>query len=268
MDVLATRSRRGITARSEVDRVAADVAQAQAQVEGLKGALDASRRALLALVGSGTAPVDSIAVDARVADPPQVPAALPGTLLERRPDIREAEARMLAATGQVRLADLDFLPRLTLQPLIGLNYSDSRLGGLNALAAAGAGLTAPIFDRARLRSQLGASSARAEQAVLAYERTVQTAYAEADQALIQLVADRARIAALETGASAAERAHDAALRRFDLGFADLQEVLDAEQAARRVRSALTAARVQGLQRSVTAFQALGGGWSTAEQRDD
>ncbi|MBO9622953.1 MAG: TolC family protein [Sphingomonas sp.] len=261
-DLLSRRADRGLAARSEADRVGADVAQAEAQATDLTAALDASRRALLLLVGSGTRPIGALAISPAVASPPQVPAAVPGDLLQRRPDVREAEARLRSATGNVRLAELDFFPRITLQPSLGLNYASGALGGLSAVAGLGAGLTAPIFDGARLRAQLGVSGARAEQAVLAYERTVQGAYSEADQALIRLVADRDRIARLERGVAAAQRAYDAALKRFDLGFSDLQEVLDAERVARAARTARTTARVDALQRSVQAFQALGGGWDT------
>jgi outer membrane protein TolC len=125
-----------------------------------------------------------------------------------------------------------------------------------------------LFDRARLRSQLGATWARAEQAVIAYEEAVQTAYSEADQALIRLAADRQRIETLERGAAAAQRAYAAARTRFELGFSDLQEVLDAERVARAAQTALTTARVDALQRSVQAFQALGGGWDTSVPGSD
>lgn len=267
-DLLRRRAERGLAPRSEADRIAADVAQAEAQAADLAAALDATRRALLVLVGSGTNPISTISVTANIPAPPVVPAAVPGELLQRRPDVREAEARLRAAIGNVRLSELDFFPRITLQPTAALSYTGGDFGGLTASAGLGAGLTAPIFDRARLRSQLGVSSARAEQAVLAYERAILTAYSEADQALIRLTADRQRIATLERGAAAAQRAYDAALRRFELGFSDLQAVLDAERVARAARTALTAARLDALQRSVQAFQALGGGWDTGVPGND
>ena len=109
-------------------------------------------------------------------------------------------------------------------------------------------------------AQLGAEGARAEQAVLAFERTVQTAFSEADQALIRLAADRRRVALLEDGVARARKAYEAAQKRYELGFADLQQLLDAERAYRATRVSLTSARVDALQRSVQVFQTLGGGW--------
>ena len=261
-DLLSKRAQRGLAPTSEADRVQADLAQAEAQDADLTAALNATRRALLVLVGSGTSPISSLGIAAQVPAHPPVPAAVPGELLQRRPDVREAEARLQAAIGNVRLSELAFFPRITLRPTAGLNYTSGDFGGLSAVAGLGAGLTAPIFDRARLRSQLGVNSARAEGAVLAYERTIQNAYSEADQALLRLAGDRVRIARLESGAAAAERAYAAALRRFELGFSDLQAVLDAERVARGSRTALTSARLEGVQRSVQAYQALGGGWDS------
>jgi outer membrane protein TolC len=126
--------------------------------------------------------------------------------------------------------------------------------------AIGGNILLPLFDRARLKAELRGASARAEQAVLGYERVVQTAYSEVDQALVRLAADRQRVTILEAGLARAQRAYDAALKRYDRGLSDLQELLDAERTFRSARTALTAARVDALQRSVQAFQALGGGW--------
>lgn len=114
-----------------------------------------------------------------------------------------------------------------------------------------------------MRAQLKAEGARAEQAVLAYERIVQTAFSESDQALTRLQADRRRVATLDAGEQRARKAFDAAQKRYELGFANLQELLDGERAWRATRSALTGAKVDALQRSVQVFQALGGGWTAA-----
>jgi outer membrane protein TolC len=118
----------------------------------------------------------------------------------------------------------------------------------------------PILDRPRLNAQLRGQTARTEQAVIAYERAVQTAFSEAERTLVLLNADRNRTALLTTGEARARTAYDAARRRYQLGLDDLQAVLDAERVWRGNRSALTAARVQALQRSVQVFKALGGGW--------
>lgn len=263
VDVTGKRAQRGLIATSEVDQVAGDLAQAQARAADLAGALDATRRALLVLIGSGTSPLASLPIDATLVTVPEVPASMPGELLNRRPDVREAEARVHAAAGNVRLAELAFYPTITLQAALAFATQTGGIGTTSVSGTGGGSLAVPIFDRGRLKAELRGASARAEQAVLAYERTLQTAYSESDQALVRLDADRRRIATLDAGVIRARRAYDAALKRFDLGFTDLQAVLDAERTFRSARTALTTARVDGLERSVQAFQALGGGWNAA-----
>lgn len=266
LGVVTERARRGLAASSEADRVAADLAQAEAQADDLGAALTASRRALLVVVGSGTDALGDDDVLAALGGVPQVPAAVPGDLLARRPDVRMAAARVRKSASDVRLAELDFFPRLTLNPGIGLSAQRGAFDTTTSFWSLAAGLTLPILDRPRLTAQLSAEGARAEQSVLAYERTVQTAFSEADQALTRLQADRRRVATLTAGEGRARTAYEAALKRYELGFANLQELLDGERAWRATRSALTGAKTDALQRSVQVFQALGGGWNATAQQ--
>lgn len=263
LKVVQERARRGLAPSSEADRVAADVAQAEAQTIELGAALNASRRALLVVLGNGTAGLDQVLVASAVGDAPLVPNTLPGDLLERRPDVLKATVRVRKSAGAVRLAELSFFPQFTLNPGLGLSAQRSATDTTLGFWSLGVGLTLPVLDRPRLQAQLNAEGARAEQAVLAYERTVQTAFSEADQALTRLQADRRRVNTLKAGELRARSAFEAAQKRYELGFANLQELLDGERAWRATRSALTGAKVDELQRSVQAFQALGGGWTVA-----
>ncbi len=195
--VVTERARRGLAASSEADRVAADLAQAEAQVEDLGAALTASRRALLVVVGSGTAALgDDDEVLASLDAVPEVPVAMPGDLLSRRPDVRMAASRVRRAASNVRLAELDFFPRFTLNPGLGISAQRGTIDSTTGFWSLAAGLTVPVLDRPRLQAQLDAEGARTEQSVLAYERTVQTAFSEADQSLTRLQADRRRVTTL------------------------------------------------------------------------
>lgn len=263
LNVVQERSKRGLAPATETDRVAADVAQAEAQAEDLGAALNVSRRALLVVLGNATATLDQALVAPMLGDVPAVPVSMPGDLLARRPDVRKAAVRLQKAASTVRLAELDFFPRFTLNPGLGLSAQRGAMDTTLGFWSLGIGLTLPVLDRPRLQARLDAEGARAEQAVLAYERTVQTAFSEADQALTRLQADRRRVSTLSAGELRARRAFEAAQKRYELGFANLQELLDGERAWRATRSALTGAKVDALQRSVQAFQALGGGWTVA-----
>jgi outer membrane protein TolC len=118
----------------------------------------------------------------------------------------------------------------------------------------------PILSIPRLMAELKVQNARAEQAVTAYEKTVQTAFQEAEGALVNLDADRRRVALLAEGEVRARRAYEANRTGYARGLVDLSTTLSAEQAWRAVRTQLTSAQVQALRRSVQAMKAIGGGW--------
>lgn len=256
------RAERGLAPTSEFDRAETERANAEAEIARLEAALRASQRALLTLVGRTTEDVTALPVRAELQDAPAAPEALPGMLLTRRPDVREAQTRIDAASGNLRRARLALLPTFTLRPTLGLSRSDSpQFSAVNGFWALGAGLLVPVLDRGRLLAEVQVNDARAEQAVIGYERAVQTAFSEADQALVQLEGDRSRVAQLTQAEARARSAYDAAQRGYQAGLTDLQILLDAERAYRGARSALSGARTSALQRSVQAFRALGGGWS-------
>ena len=270
---------RGLAARGDAEATAANVAQADAAVTGLAAELTAARRSILVLIGRGTDPVESLTITPAVGEPPLPPAGVPGELLERRPDVREADKRLKVAIAQLEVDRINLFPKFTLMPGVGIaRTSTNSFTGFDTTGAPtfgqvtqtianwslGVGVGVPILDRPRLLATLKASGARAEQAVIAYEASVQTAYGEAENALTGLKADRERLTLLEGGERSARAAYEAARVRYNAGLTDLPVLLQAEQAWRSARSQATAARSQALRRSVQTFKALGGGWSLGD----
>ncbi|HEX2558678.1 TolC family protein [Phenylobacterium sp.] len=261
LEIARIRAERGLGATSDADRVAGDLAQAESQVQALQGELQAARRSLLVLVGRGTDPLADLTVPASVGEAPPAPRTLPGELLARRPDVREAEARFRGQLGRKDLAAKAFFPTFTLTPGLGIQRQvQPSFESTSSSWSIGAGVTIPVLDIPRLLAELRAQDARTEQAALTYERAVQTAYGEAENALVRLDADRRRVALLTEGERRAQRAYEAARIRYSRGLGDLQTALSAEQAWRATRSQLTAAQVQAVRRAVQAYQAVGGGW--------
>lgn len=254
---------RGLTPGSDADRLETDRANAEAEIVRVSDLLDTSRRTLLLLVGRAMAPLASIDIGADRGRPPGVPAATPAVLLQRRPDVRAAEMRLVAAGAQVRVDRASLFPRVTLQPGATLSGSNSPVGATNLIWQIGAGLALPILDRPALLAQLRITQARGEQVAIQFEQSVQTAFREADRALAALQADRRRQAALARAEQSARRAFDAKQTGFRLGLNDLTTLLQAETAWRTTRNALTAQETRSLQNTVTAFKALGGGWTPA-----
>jgi len=260
-DVAAKRAQLGLAAGSEPDRVAGDLAQSQAQVAALEAQLQVQKRAILILAGRVVEPTANIQAPPEVGDAPAVPAALPSDLLQRRPDVRQAQAAVRSAAGQQKLAALAFFPSFTFSP--GLGWSRIEQPGFSTETqnwSIGGSVMQPILSIPRLMSELKVQNARTEQAVTAYEKTVQTAFQEAEGALVNLDADRQRVALLAAGEVRARRAYEAARTGYDRGLIDLDSTLSAEQAWRSVRAQLTSAQVQALRRSVQAMKAIGGGW--------
>lgn len=260
-DLAAKRSERGLAPSTEPDRIAGDLAQANAQVAALEAQLQVQKRALLVLAGRIVEPTANINATPDVGEAPAVPQVLPSELLQRRPDVRQAQAAVRSAAAQQKLAGLAFFPSFTLSP--GLGWSRIEQPGFSSETqnwSIGGSVMQPILSIPRLMSELKVQNARAEQAVTAYEKTVQTAFQEAEGALVSLDADRRRVTLLTAGEARARRAFEAARTGYARGLTDLTSTLQAEQSWRAVRAQLTSAQVQALRRSVQAMKAIGGGW--------
>ncbi len=252
---------RGLIAASETARLEGDEATAQAELKRIETALRNAKRSLLVLIGSPDAPTSSLAIEARLDTPPQVPALMPAMLLTRRPDILAAEARLAAASSTVKADRLALFPRFTLQGNGNISRTSGPFAGVSALWSIAAGLSLPVLDRTRLMAQLRATQAQGERAVVSYEAAVQAGFRDADIALALVATDQARLADLSLAEERARFAFDAARKGFDVGITDLTTLLQSEQTWRAARRALTNARTQALTNVVGAFRALGGGWN-------
>ena len=261
-DIARKKADHGLGSGADADQAAATAAQSTAEATDLEGQLHAARRTLLVLVGKGAEPLATLPADAEAGTPPALPVTVPSELLARRPDVREAAQQIRSATGQLKLDELALFPKFTLSPGVGLN-SEPLFGAslTNDVWSIGFGLVQPVLDLPRLKTVIRSRGAQADEAVIAYEKAVQTAYGESENALVQLSADEQRVKVLTAGEAQARSAYDAARKRYAYGIDDLTSTLSAEQTWRATRAALTSAEVQALRRSVTAFKALGGGWT-------
>lgn len=255
------RADRGLASEADARRLQSDLETSEAEAARLAAALDGAKRTLLVLLGRGTDPLDSLPIEAVSAAPPRMPVSTPGELLARRPDVREAEARLRAEAENVAIARLALFPTFTLAPGASIQKMTGATNSLTKLWSIGIDAALPVLDRPRLMAELRAEKARGEQAVIAFEQSVQNAYGEAENALATLQADETRLALLERAEAGARYAFDAADRGYRAGLTDLTTRLDAERAWLAARSALTGARAQALQDAVAAFKALGGGWN-------
>jgi multidrug efflux system outer membrane protein len=193
---------------------------------------------------------------------PAVPAGLPSDLLERRPDIREAEALVTAADAELASARAAFFPRITLTGAGGVASTalTSLFTGGAGLWSAAANALQPVFNGGKLRSQEALADARRQEAVLTYEGRVRDAFREVSDALVSY--DRLRVVReqqtqLEQAAADARRLADI---RYQGGATSYLEVLDADTRLFAAELGLANARLQELDAFVELYRALGGGW--------
>jgi outer membrane protein TolC len=198
---------------------------------------------------------------AEVGTPPSTPAILPGRLLERRPDVKQAQWALEAQLERHKVAKLDLFPRLSLQPGATITQTVGDFDATSLFWNLGLGLTVPILDRPRLLAQVGVQRAFGDELVINYERAVQTAYVETENALVLLDSDRRRVEILRAAEARAESGYRKKRQGYLLGVDDLTTALVAETTWRQLRIQRTAAEVNLMQRSVQLFRALGGGWS-------
>ena len=250
----------GIGSRADAASLTADEATAEAAVKGFEVQVEIARRTLLILLGRGTDPVSTLPIDAVFDMPPAVPGTTPATLLVRRPDIRQAEARLRSAAGDLKLDALALLPTFNL--LGQASYAPiTGAGGLTtSIWSIGAGLALPLLDRPRLLAEVRGQRARTEQAVIAYENAVQAGFGEAQNALSLYAADKTRLVALARAEERARFAFDAQRAGYQAGVVDLATLLQAERIWRTNLAALSDLRAQMLTDAVNLFRALGGGW--------
>jgi len=280
--VATAKAKYGLGPASDADRIAGDLSQANAQVETLEAQLHAAQRQLLILVGRPFEPTANLPIDAEVSVPPAIPAAVPGDLLARRPDVRESEQKFRAESGTAKLSHLALFPTFTLLPGLGANsttqpgvgfipgppptlFPQQQTTGLGLWTLAGS-VSQPLLNIPQLLYQAKAEDARTTQAAIAYEKTVQTAYGEAENALVTLAAAERAAGVLDDGETRAHRAYNDADRLYRMGLDDITATLSAEQSWRTTRSALTSARVTALSQSVATYKALGGGWASTDIR--
>ena len=198
--------------------------------------------------------------------PPDVPAGLPSELLQRRPDVVQAEAQLEAATARIGVAEALRYPSIFLTGRLGVESTD--LSDLNSDDAEtwniGANIFAPIFNSGQLKAQAEAARARAEEALLRYESTLQQAFREVEDALVAVRTYKDEYEAQSRRVVAARNAARLSRARYDGGVVDYLEVLDTE----RTKFDAELAQSQTLQlyfnSIVQLYKALGGGWVTEE----
>lgn len=194
--------------------------------------------------------------------PPVPPVGLPSSLLEARPDVRQAEQNLVAANAQIGVAKAALFPSISLTAGFGGESKD--LGDVLKSAAriwnGGLSLNLPVFDSGRLNSKVDQASAAQKQLLASYESAIQHAFEEVNDALVNVRQNTERETALNTSQAAASKALEIANNRYKSGYTGYLEVLDAQRVFNEASLAYVQSRQARLIATVELFKALGGGW--------
>jgi outer membrane protein, multidrug efflux system len=195
--------------------------------------------------------------------PPEIPIGLPGDLLERRPDIVEADRNVAAATAQIGVAKTAYFPQLSLSALAGYESTNttSLVNWQNTIASLGASVAAPIFTGGRLKAGVEQAQAAYRQSLAQYEKAVLVSYQETEDQLSALHFLREQSKSQGRAVLEAREAEDIAISRYKGGLVSYIDVVFAEQTV--LANERTAAQIAGEQMvaSVVLIKTLGGGWN-------
>jgi multidrug efflux system outer membrane protein len=195
--------------------------------------------------------------------PPVPPPGLPSMLLDRRPDIRNAEEFLVATNAQIGIARAALFPSISLTAGLGAQsavFSDLLSTGAG-IWTLGYALALPIFDAGRREARVDQAQARREQALASYQKAIESAFREVSEGLINVEQTGATEADLRTRLDAARNALDLSNARYQSGYSPYLEVLDAQRTANEAELAFVRNRQVRLSFSVDLMKSLGGGWT-------
>jgi multidrug efflux system outer membrane protein len=235
---------------------------ASAQVPQIEEQIQQGENALRLLLGQNPGSVAHTAPNALTPVPQNLPVGLPSRLLERRPDILEAEERLAAANANIGVARAQFFPQLSISASGGVGGSDlSQIFNPAGRLVYGIGaVTQPIFEGGKLRGQLQLSEETKKEMVLNYQKTIATAFGDVSNALISVNKQRDTREQQEKLVAAAEDAARLARMRFEGGATSYLEVLTTDSTLFSDQLNLVSAREGEALSLVQLYEALGGGW--------
>jgi multidrug efflux system outer membrane protein len=194
--------------------------------------------------------------------PPEVPAGMPSSLLERRPDVRAAEQALIAANANIGVAKAAYFPQLSVSGLLGGQSTQlaSLFNGPHSTWSFVPQVSQPIFSAGRLKSNVKLAEAERDSALIQYEKTIQTAFSDVSNALIAHQRTRESRVEQEVLVTALQDRTRLAYIRYEGGVDTQLDALDADRDLFQAQLSLAQIRLNELLSVVQLYKALGGGW--------
>jgi len=256
----------GLTTELDVDQARTQLDDTRRQLPAYDGQVQQAMNALSVLIGDAPGAVDEQLRENKPVPPipTVVGVGVPSALARRRPDIRQAEATLHAATANVGVAVASFYPDISLTGNIGMRALDASYltNWASHFYSAGPAVSLPIFSGGRLSAGLTLARAEQKEAALSYRATVLNALREVEDALVTYRVDRASRDLLQDTLDSAQLTWDLARSQYENGLTSFINVLTAQTTVLADRQALVQANVQLVTDIVSLYRALGGGWET------
>ena len=253
---------RGIASALDVRQAEQLLYTATRQLAGLERDIVQTENALSLLLGRAPDQIPRGAALEALQAPPSVPAGLPSALLERRPDIRQAEQALVAANAQIGAARAEYFPRISLTGFFGTQSRalSDLLSGPARTWTAGVGAAAPLFNAGRTRANVEFTEAATREAALRYQQTIYTALREVADALAGYRKTSEQRTEQERLVEALREAVRLSTQRYQGGLDSYLPVLDAQRNLFQGELDLARLRREELATIVLLYRALGGGW--------
>ena len=265
VDITAERFHAGLATELDYDRARGELAQTQTLKTGMQRQRDNLQNALAVLCGQ---PASRFQVPSGELNQvlPVIPVGLPSALLERRPDIAEAERKMAAANAQIGVAKAAFFPAVSLTGNAG--YSSFQVTTLlnweSQLFQIGPEVTMPILNGGRLRSELRGARADYQAACANYQQQVLVAFKDVSDSLVDLNSYEQQVTSETESVNEADRAESLASERYRSGMIDYLNVLDSQRTQLQAQIQITQIRAMQYVATIRLVKALGGGFESTE----
>jgi NodT family efflux transporter outer membrane factor (OMF) lipoprotein len=256
------RKERGVSTGLDVRQAEQLLYTATAQIPATERAIAETENELNVLLGQNPNEVPRGKSLVELEGPPKVPAGLPSDLLERRPDIRQAEQTLVAANAQIGAAKAQFFPQISLTGVLGVQsraLGDLFSGPARNQSIAPAGVL-PLFNAGQLRNNLRLTEAQQREALANYRKTIQVAFQEVSSSLADYQKNREQRAQQELLVQALRGTDRLSTLRYKGGIDTYLQVLDAERNEFSGELTLAQLRKNELLSLVQLYRALGGGW--------
>jgi len=260
LDVVQTRFEAGMINEVDLNQAQIEVYEAEVQVQTFERLRTKTENAISVLMGQ---PPEEIERGLHISEqvfPPEIPTGLPSELLQRRPDILQAERRLHAQTARIGAAKALRFPQFNLTADLGAQFADQTTG----IFGLGAQLFGPIYNAGEISNQIEVEIAKTEQLLNIYEQTILNAYREVDDALVSVRTYEVEFDARRRQVEAAQNAAELSWTRYEGGMTSYLEVLDLQRSLFSSRLKASESLQLQLTSVVRLYQALGGGWVAAQ----